>query len=262
MQRHPILWFYLLAFSISWIGLIPAVLGSQGIAPFDSLFVQFFSIFFSVGPALAAVIMSQITQGKIGSQHLLNALLKWQVGWVWYLVALLGPAVILIAGQFMTTILGLTSPPSELEGNPFLLGITVFIVILSNTSEEIGWRGFALPHLQKRYNALFSTLIVGLLWSFWHFPILFLMRSPMDQSHLPWLISIVANAFVYTWLYNSTQGSILLVALLHISGNIFGAWITGVSPIAYAILSCLEAITLILVFGSINLSNQKRVYLG
>jgi membrane protease YdiL (CAAX protease family) len=262
MRKYPVAWFYILAFVISWIGLIPGVLVSRGVAQFDNPYVHLLGILFSIGPALAAVIMSQITQGKTGVQNLLRALLKWRVGWVWYIAALLGPMVIFMAGQFITKIMGLTVASSELESNPFLLGSAIFTVILSNTGEEIGWRGFALPHLQKRYNALAASLIVGLLWSLWHLPLVFLTSNLMAQSPLLWFISIVAVAFIYTWLYNSTQGSILLVALLHVSENLFGALIPGVSPVAYAFLNCVVATILILVFGKVNLSHQKRVYAG
>lgn len=260
MKKHPVTWFYMLAFAISWIGLIPGVLGSQGIAPFESPFVQFLGILFSIGPALAAVIMSQVMQGKTGVQNLLKGLLKWRVNLVWYLVTVLGPVVIFVAGQVLTKLMGLTGAPAAIPSNPLLFFVAVLTVILSNTSEEIGWRGFALPHLQKRHNALSATLIVGLLWSLWHLPLVFLAGNPMAQSPLIWFTSIVASAFIYTWLYNSTQGSILLVALLHVSENLFGALISGVSPIAYALVNCVVAIILILVFGKANLSHRKRVY--
>ncbi len=262
MKKHPVTWFYILAFGISWIGLIPGVLGSRGIAPFDSLFVQFLGILFSIGPALAAVIMSQVMQGKTGVQNLLKGLLKWRVNLVWYLVAVLGPIVIFVVGQVLTKLMGLTVESTAIPTNPFLFVVAVLTVILSNTGEEIGWRGFALPRLQKRYNALLATLIVGLLWSLWHLPLVFLTGNPMAQSPLIWFISIVAGAFIYTWLYNSTQGSILLVALLHVSENIFGALISGVSPVAYALLNCVVAIVLIAVFRKANLSRRKRVYAG
>ena len=260
MKKHPVTGFYILAFAISWLGLIPGVLGSRGIAPFESPFVQILGILFSIGPALAAVIMSQVMQGKTGVQNLLKGLLKWRVNLVWYLVAVLGPVVIFVAGQVLTKLMGLTGAPAAIPSNPLLFFVAVLTVILSNTSEEIGWRGFALPHLQKRHNALSATLIVGLLWSLWHLPLVLLTGNPMAQSPLIWFISIVASAFIYTWLYNSTQGSILLVALFHGALNIFGAFITGVSPIAYALLNCVVAIILIAVFGKATLSRQKRVY--
>jgi uncharacterized protein len=81
----------------------------------------------------------------------------------------------------------------------------------------------------------------------------------MSQFPFIWFISIVADAFIYTWIYNSTKGSILLVALFHGSLNIVGAFIAGVSSIAYALLNCVVAIILIAVFGRANLSRRGRV---
>jgi membrane protease YdiL (CAAX protease family) len=262
MRKYPLTWFYVLAFGISWIGLIPGVLGSRGIAPFDHPYFQLLGILFSIGPTLAAVIMSQVMQGKTGVQNLLKGLLKWRVGLVWYLVAVLGPIVIFMAGQVLTKLMGLTVELAEIPSNPLLFMIALSVTILSNTGEEIGWRGFALPHLQKRYDALSATLIVGLLWSLWHLPLVFMTSNAMAQSPLLWLISIVASAFIYTWLYNSTQGSILLVALLHVSENLFGAFIPGVSPMAYALVNFVVAIALVAVLGKVNLSRRERVYAG
>ena len=64
MRKHPIVWFYILAFGISWLGMISAVLASRGIAPFNSRYFQLLFIFFAIGPALAAVIVSQVAHGK------------------------------------------------------------------------------------------------------------------------------------------------------------------------------------------------------
>ncbi len=132
---------------------------------------------------------------------------------------------------------------------------------LANTCEEIGWRGFALSHLQKRHNALIATLIVGVLWGLWHLPLVFLAGSMSEYPFL-WFTIIVANAFIYTWIYNSTKGSILLVALFHASENIAGAFITGVSPIAYALVNGVVAIILIAALGSVNLSRRRKVCAG
>lgn len=84
----------------------------------------------------------------------------------------------------------------------------------------------------------------------------------MSEYSFLWFIIIVTNAFIYTWIYNSTKGSILLVALFHGSLNVWGLFITGVSPIADALLNCVVAIILITVFGKANLSRHKRVYAG
>ena len=60
MRKYSAVWFYILAFGISWIGMISAVLGSRGIAPFDNPYFQILSIFYAIGPAFAAAIVSQV----------------------------------------------------------------------------------------------------------------------------------------------------------------------------------------------------------
>jgi uncharacterized protein len=263
MKKYPVTWFYILAFGISWLGMISAALGSHRIAPFDSPYIQLLTVFYAVGPALAAVIVARTADGKTGVQNLLKGLIRWRVGLVWYIVALLGSLMLLITAQRLTQLLGFsaTVATQPVELSPYVvLGFTVNF--FANICEEIGWRGFALPRLQKQHSAFIATLIVGTLWAFWHLPIVFLVGNPMAEFPFLWLIIIVTNAFIYTWIYNSTKGSILLVALFHGSLNIFGAFIPGVSPIADVLLNCVVAIILIAVFGKAHLSRRQRVYSG
>jgi uncharacterized protein len=262
MRKYPVTWFYILAFGISWFGMISIILTSRGIAPFDSPYFQFLSIFFAIGPTLAAAIVAQVAHGKTGVQNLLKGLIRWRVGLVWYIIAVLSPVVLFTVAQVVTKLLSLpvTIAMPQVNLTPYVIfgfGVSFF----ANTCEEIGWRGFALPRLQKRYNALLATLIVGILWGFWHFPLVFL-AGPMSEYPFLWFISIVTDAFMYTWIYNSTKGSILLVALFHGSGNIVGAFIPGVSPVAYALVNCVVAIILIAVLGKLNLSRRERFRAG
>ena len=262
MRKYPVIWFYSLAFGISWLGMIPVVLTSRGIAPSYLPYFQLLSIFYVIGPALAAVIVSQTAHGKRGVQNLLKGLIRWRVRVIWYLVAIVGPGLLLIVAQVLTKLLGfsVTIAVPQVDLSPYII-FGLGINSLANTCEEIGWRGFALSHLQKRYNALIATLIVGVLWGLWHLPLLFLAGSMSEYPFL-WFIIIVANAFIYTWIYNSTKGSILLVALFHVSGNIVGAFITGVSPVAYALVNVAVAIVLMAAFGKMNLSRRKKVCKG
>lgn len=82
MNKHPVTWFYLLAFGISWLGWIPIAAGSHGIAPFDHPVFQTLLILPAIGPALAAIIVTGRMQGKRGVQNLLRALIQWRVGFV------------------------------------------------------------------------------------------------------------------------------------------------------------------------------------
>ena len=262
MKKNPVVWFYVLAFGITWLGMIPGALGSHGISPFDNPNMQLLMFFSSLGPALAAVIMSQVAYGKTGVEDLLKGLIRWRVGLVWYLVALVSPLVLLITAQVITKLMGFSVISAGRQGDLFPSVIFAFVINFFLQYEEIGWRGFALPHLEKRYNALIATLIVGVLWGLWHLPLFFTVGQPLSAYPLISFIGLVAEAFMYTWLYNSTQGSILLVSLFHVATNMFAAVIPGVSLIASAMLSCAVAILLIAAFGSANLSQQEKVYAG
>lgn len=264
MNKHPVIWFYLLAFGISWLGWMPAVLGSHAIAPFDAPSFQFLLILPAVAPALAAAVVTQQAYGRAHVEKLFQALFQWRVGVRWYLVALFAPLALLLLAQGLTKGFGLPVTWPALQGDLFSLALSAFVMSLfSNPWEEVGWRGFALPHLQKQYTAVTATFIVGVLWGLWHLPLFFWKGNPMSQHpFVPWFISTVAGAFLYTWLYNSTQGSLLLAALFHVALNTFGVVVNGISIPALALLYVVVAIALVLVFGHQNLARCERVRAG
>lgn len=264
MSKHPVAWFYLLAISISWLGWMPAVLGSRGIAPFDNPGFQFLLILPGIGPALAAIVVTRIIYGKARVRDLLKALVRWRVGPVWYVVAVGGPMALLLGGQVLTKLPGLSATPPTPQGDPMALMISAFAMSLfSNPWEEVGWRGFALPHLQKRYTALIATLFVGIQWGLWHLPLFFWAGNPMaEYPFVPWLVSTVAGAVIYTWIYNNTEGSLLPVSVFHIALNTVGSVMPGVSMTALAIVYVLVATILVVTFGSTNLSRRERIGAG
>lgn len=93
-------------------------------------------------------------------------------------------------------------------------------ILTFGIGEETGWRGFALPRLQRGRSALSATIILWVFWALWHLPLFF---YSYEASILPgFLIGLLAGAITLTWLYNSTSGTILLVALWHGTFN-FGA---------------------------------------
>lgn len=269
MKRHPVVWFYVLAFAISWLGWLPMVAGSRGIAPFDHPLFQVLLLLPAIGPALAAIIVIAAGDGKTGINHLLKPLLQWRVGAIWLMIAVIAPALLLLAGKVVTQALGLAAT-TESQGNT-VIGMAIATLVMSlfsNTWEEVGWRGFALPRLQKHHHALTATLTVGVLWGLWHLPLFFWAGNPMsDYPLLAWFIGTVAVSFVYTWLYNSARGSLLVVTLFHVLGNAFGVIISDVSIsdvsiTALAIVYCVVAVLLVAIFGKDNLARRERVRAG
>ncbi len=264
MKKRPVFWFYVLAFVISWLGWLPVVAASQGVSLFKHPAFQILLILPAVGPTLAAVIVQRVLVGKAETDAWFRSLWRWKVGVLWLVVAIALPAILHLADGLAERALGLpVAFEMASEKTPGLVLAAFMIALLSNPWEEVGWRGFALPRLQARHTAFTATLIVGTLWALWHLPIFFWTDNPMSRSpFVIWFISTVASAFVYTWLYNSTQGSVLAVALYHVLDNTYGALIGSGSVAASCIVNVGVAVALVAVFGMANLSRIERARAG
>jgi membrane protease YdiL (CAAX protease family) len=112
---------------------------------------------------------------------------------------------------------------------PLLPFVFVQTLLLSSPmGEEPGWRGFALPRLQARLGALGASLVLGVLWGLWHLPLALTSGDPTAGTFSGWyLLGITGEAVLYTWLFNSTGGSLLLVLLLHAAMSITGLFLAA-----------------------------------
>ncbi|MCX7861238.1 MAG: CPBP family intramembrane metalloprotease [Chloroflexus sp.] len=179
---------------------------------------------------------------------------------IWYLAAIGGPVVIALTALVVTTWLRLPRDLPVPQGGRFaLVNAALISSLLTNPWEEVGWRGFALPHWQQRYYALAATLIVGILWILWHLPIFFWIGKPMSIYPFSWLAGTIAGAVVYTWLYNSTAGSLLPVTLFHVAFNTAVVVIGGISITALAMVQILGALAIVMAFGPAHLARRERV---
>ena len=181
------------------------------------------------GPLVAALIVTAVSRGADGVRGLLARVVKWRVRLLWYVAALFGPVVVyLMAGVGVGFATGhwvdsaAFGRSAEFPGLP--LGVVWLVHILTfGIGEEIGWRGFALPRLQRGRSALAATLILSVFWAVWHLP-MFMYREGFTGAGLGgafgWLVSLVAGAILLTWLYNSSHGSILIPVLFHSSINL------------------------------------------
>jgi membrane protease YdiL (CAAX protease family) len=109
------------------------------------------------------------------------------------------------------------------SANLWLFIVPFFVIDLIANGEEIGWRGYALPRLQAKYNALTATLILGVVWGLWHLPKFLSHFNPIAFAWF--MVHILAFAVILTWLYNGTRGSLLLAAVCHASANTAGVFL-------------------------------------
>lgn len=217
----PVLRFILLAYGITW------VIWSPYYMPFfprEWASHPFFHFAGCVGPFLAALITTAREKGLSGVGTLLKStflpgkkgayvLLAWFFPFAALLVAYpcLGKAISL--EQIAYTL----SHNKELALHPLLWFL--FNIIVYGIGEEGGWRGYALPTLQQSMGALKATLILTLIWMLWHWPLFFYVNSSYSQMGVPdlvgWAFSMLTGSVIFTWLFNSSRGSVLACAVFH-----------------------------------------------
>jgi membrane protease YdiL (CAAX protease family) len=218
------------------------------------------------GPFLAALVVLAITRGKGGIVGPLKAMVRWRVSPAWYAAAFLLPAIVALGATALNVLLGAPAPSSaELGAWPGLV-TTYFLLLLvpgiGGAWEEPGWRGYALPTLQAGRPALSASLILRMVWAFWHLPL-------MVYGTIPWsdIAYVTVVSVVYAWLFNGTSGSVLLVMLFHTMNNViwgyfFHAMFSGADWVRmgwlWVALWCAVALVVVTVNGPEHLSRRHR----
>ena len=224
IARHPLKSFFLMSFLFTWLVVLPYILSVWGIVKGDLEFLYIIKPF--VGPMLAAVVTIYATQGKEGLARLRKRLGQRRAPWKWYFLILVAVPVLLLVGiivqpSMLGSFKGLSA--KILISYPLYFAVVFFGVALP---EEIGWRGFALPRMQKNYGALKGTLILGLLWSLWHLPFFLTpghgggpnnSYEAMIRSFGYFVMLVMAFSVIFTWVFNHTGGSIFVANILHAS---------------------------------------------
>jgi len=185
------------------------------------------------GPGLAAIGVTAWESGHRGVRELLQQFRRWQVEPIWYIAALLGPALLGLIALVLTALTN-GPTPSHWFSMPRarLLGLTV-----GPWGEELGWRGFAQPQLQRGIGAFWASLVVGTIWSVWHYwPVLTPAGGRLSEfvstGFLTWWAYEVANSVMIASLYNKTGGSLPIAWAGH-AGLSLGQNLVNSHPIPF-----------------------------
>ena len=220
IKRHPIATYYVLVFAISWGGVLAAIgpsrfLGTEAI--FGAQFMYVIYLAPLVGPCLAGILSAGIVYGKAGLRDFRSRLLRWRVGVRWYAIALLTAPLLTTA-----TLVALSLTPAIVTASDkvslLVSGIAVGLVV--PFFEELGWTGFAVPELRKRYGILTTGLIVGLLWGAWHFPLFSGSATSSGALHPALFLAVLLFSWLppyrvlMVWVYDHTK-SLIVVMLMH-----------------------------------------------
>lgn len=211
--------FLMIVFGLAW-GLFAVFIFAADwvVAQFGALSGHHpFFILAVYAPAIAALLLVAITSGFSGLGRFLSRLFLWRASSWWYVFLLFGFPAISFAGALIKG--NALSAPMFTEPLPALLPAIGFMLILG-PMEEIGWRGFALPILQRHLAPFWAGLILGIIWAVWHLPAFMLSGTPQATwSFLPFFLGSIACSLILTALFNDTRGSILLAMLFHFQMN-------------------------------------------
>jgi membrane protease YdiL (CAAX protease family) len=239
IKHHSLIAFFILAFGGFW-----PMLPLTSVSPSLPLFIGTFM------PALAAILVTRIAEGKDGLKALRHRLTIWRVNPVWYIAALGLAVVIAFGARELAHLLG--SPAVEQAGGALFLIPMFFIFAIG---EELGWRGFALPRLMKGRSPLSASLILGTLWAIWHWPVLLPGQALADTSLLTHSPLLIASSVLYGWIFQHSRGSVVTAVMLHGAQNAAGViFLSGVEPTTAAWLTTalygVAAIVVVLAAGS------------
>jgi membrane protease YdiL (CAAX protease family) len=207
--------FLLVAFGLAW-GILALFifLNEQMTALFGALTGQHPLFFLAVyAPAIAAFMVVLHYGGAGGLRRYLARLLLWRCSRAWYAFLIIGIPLLFFGGSAMK---------GNLFAEPFpfssfqALGAAMLFMAIKGPVEEFGWRGLALPLLQRKLAPIWAGLILGVIWGVWHFPAFLLSGTPQSAwSFTPFFVGSVAVSVIVTQLFNASRGSILLPALFH-----------------------------------------------
>ncbi len=275
MRKSYILGFVAIAYGISWICWLPIIKFIPLNLSESPKFVIFLFVVGVYSPTVSAILCSAVISGRSTVKALIKKYFLWRVEVLWYIAAILFfPLVYILCIFFYKISYG--SIGSIQYGVLPIIPVLVFVsIFFGPLGEELGWRGFLLPFLERKYGVIKGSIVIGIIWTFWHAP-LFWAKSGTAISGYPvtflsvtiYLLFITGSSFIFTWLYSRTNGSVLLSILLHLSMNASGSIASLLFPdiglqgklnIFYYSTVCIWVLILCgLGFGSIYKTASKR----
>jgi uncharacterized protein len=272
LRRHQLVAFVALTFAFSWAIWILMVLTGMSIKTTAGLALH---IVATAGPSIAALVLAT-AMGGTQLRELLAGFSLSRLSGRWSVVALVLPlAMMAIAIAGSVAMFGSPAPGVTVSVLGVLLGEFVRVLFLGGPlEEELGWRGFALPRLQQHRGALDASLLLGLVWGLWHIPLYFVLGTGQYETisggtspafaiggFVVWTIGL---SILFTWLFNQTGGSLLVVMLFHAAVNLAAfmpaaVGSTGAASLLNVLVTWVVAIVVAVRFGRASLASAPAV---
>lgn len=249
-QSRPLTSFVILAYTITWVILIPEILDKRGIVEIG--LPHYYEPLAAFGPFIAALIVANACDGRTGMKRIVNSLTIWRVPVPWFMFSILSPFGILWVAAFILFFKNGALPDfsavttSKLATTSGLIQLVFFGAIVQSLGEEPGWRGFYLSGLRRYKSALVATLIMGPYWFIWHIPSFYSNPNFGMFQFVGLMVGLLSAAFWFTLIYDKTR-SVLMVFLFHTILNITRGFSLSISTeffLTYAVPVIVGAIVI------------------
>ncbi len=265
MKKHEILSFIFITYLCSWT--IWGILYSSYIGIIDkSLHNEHITFFIILGlfmPSTMSIVLTGCLYKRKGLKELLIRLTKWRFNPIYYVFVTGYMAAIFYITFLICSILG-NNIKIDFYKNPlYILFYAILQLALGGPlGEEIGWRGFLLPRLQRKLSPFQASLVIAIVWACWHLPLFFIVSTAQyGTSFHVFLIATIGYAIAITWVFNRTNGSLIFPLLFHTAINTTLEMIYGVMEIisshVYTIAIAEVIIISIIVFDMIKRKHIK-----
>ena len=221
-RYRPVL-FFVMAYIFTWIFWIPAIFAPESISPILMLIGL-------IAPAAVSTVFVMVSGSDALKQDLRNKLVGlYKVKWMNVLLAIVVFALVILCSILLSLLFGQSVDQFSFTEDFSFTGVGIagaFLTItLASIIEEVGWKGYCEDSIGNYMNWFWESMIFGVLWSFWHFPLIFiqgtyqagLMVNPLYVINF--FVSGIPMGFVITWVYLASDRSILACMVFHFFVN-------------------------------------------
>jgi len=271
-DRKPWIFFFL-TFAYSWLLWLPSMLSAWGVEmPIDiSVYTSVVVPIGAFAPMLAAITLIFRKGRWLGVKAFLRKAFDFRVKPLYYILALLLPIVIHAISHYLAPVMGFevadTLFPADLPAPPIVMAIPYFFLMLliGGGQEEFGWRGYAQQPLQERFGIIPASLLIGVVWGFWHLP---LWVMPGDghstYSFIAFLIMTTSISVVYAWIFNASGQKLIIAMFFHAMSNTaapllpFLLWEDGKPETAYWVYAGVNVVVGLIFVNIINKDTKRQ----
>jgi membrane protease YdiL (CAAX protease family) len=263
-ENRNLIYYLLITFTFSWGFWLPSLLSSLGFIEHIPLYTLFRFIG-SFGPFVGAFSLTSYFEGSTGTRILWNRAWHFEK-WLYFLISIFLLPLLYLSSLSLAVITERLTFPSLSIFDDYMyvfVNFIFFFFITGPFQEEFGWRGYALDKVQTNWNALESSMVLGSIWSFWHLPLFYISGTPhSNQSFFSFTITVILLSVIFTWLYNNSNGSILISMTFHavnnLSNSLFPLYETISGYAYYTILLDLVVVMILIIYGPNKLVRKSK----